>query len=117
MKENFKRKVLDNGFTIIFEKREVPVVSMAFAVRNGGINEKAEEKGISHFIEHMLYKGTKTRTAKKIAEEIERNGGVLNGFTSEEITAFHCKMPSKNAEIGLKVLADMMKDSLFDQKD
>ena len=117
MKENFKRKVMDNGFTILFEKRDIPVVSIAFAVRNGGINERAEEKGISHFIEHLLYKGTKTRTAKKIAEEIERNGGILNGFTSEEVTAFYCKLPSKHAEIGLEVLADLMNNSLFDEKE
>jgi predicted Zn-dependent peptidase len=117
MKENFKRKVMENGFTILFEKRDIPVVSMAFAVRSGGINEDGHEKGISHFIEHLLYKGTKNRSAKKIAEDIERNGGVMNGFTSEEVTAFHCKMPSKSADIGLDVLADLMKNSLFLEKE
>ena len=94
MKRNFKRKVLKNGMTLIFEKRDVPVVSCAIAVRNGGINENLEEKGISHFIEHMLYKGTPSRNAFQVAEEIEKNGGELNGFTSEEITAFWCRMPS-----------------------
>ena len=79
MKPVFKRKVLKNGMTILFEKRDLPVVSVAFAVRNGGINESEEEKGISHFIEHMLYKGTPFRDSKKIAEDIERNGGELNG--------------------------------------
>jgi predicted Zn-dependent peptidase len=117
MKSNFKRHVLENGFTILFERRNIPVVSMAIAVRNGGINEEAHEKGISHFIEHMLYKGTKNRTAKKIAEDIEKNGGVLNGFTSEEITVFHCKMPSKHTEIGLEVLSDMMNNSLFSEEE
>jgi predicted Zn-dependent peptidase len=113
MKQNFRRKVLKNGLTIVFEKRNVPVVSMAFAVRSGGINEFKEEKGISHFIEHMLYKGTKNRTSREIAEEIEKNGGELNGFTSEDLTAFHCKMPSRHAEVGLEVLTDIMKNSLF----
>ncbi len=65
----------------------------------------------------MLYKGTKTRSAKQIAEEIERNGGELNGFTSEDITAFYCKMPSKHAEIGLNVLTDIMQNSLFEDKE
>jgi predicted Zn-dependent peptidase len=96
MKENFKKKVLKNGFTILFEKRKVPVVSMSFSVRHGGVNESIQEKGISHFIEHMLYKGTNKRNAKQIASEIEKNGGVLNGFTSEEMTCFWCKMPSSN---------------------
>jgi predicted Zn-dependent peptidase len=115
MKPDFYRKVLKNGMTVIFEKRDVPVVSVGFAVRNGGINETAPEKGISHFIEHMLYKGTPTRDAKKIAEEIEKRGGDLNGFTDESITAFWCKMPSKHLSIALEVLTDMIKNPLFDK--
>ena len=117
MKKIFKRKVLKNGLTILFEKRKVPVVSMAFAVRAGGIHETEQEKGISHFIEHMLYKGTKTRSAKQIAQEIEKNGGELNGFTSEELVAYWCKLPSKKLNIGLDVLADLIKDPLFDKKE
>ena len=117
MKPDFKRKVLKNGMTVIFEKRDLPVVSVAFAVRNGGINEDINEKGISHFIEHMLYKGTPTRNAKKIAEEIERNGGELNGFTGETITAFWCKMPSKHLNVALEVLGDMVRNPLFDEKE
>ena len=117
LKKNFKRKVLKNGLTIIFEKRIVPVVSVAYAVRNGGVNETSEEKGISHFIEHMLYKGTPTRNSKQIAEEIENNGGVLNGFTDEEITAYWCKMPSRHLGVALEVLTDMVKNPLFDEKE
>ncbi len=117
MKKNFKRKVLKNGLTVIFEKRNIPVVSMAFAVRSGGLNESMKEKGISHFIEHMLYKGTKNRTSREIAQEIEKNGGEINGFTSEEVTAFYCKLPSKHADIGLDVLSDIMKNSLFLEKE
>ncbi len=115
MNPNFKKKILDNGMTILFEKRDLPVVSVAFAVKNGGINESLEEKGISHFIEHMLYKGTETRNNKQIAEEIEKNGGELNGFTSEEITAYWCKMPSKNLNIALDVLSDVVKNPKFDE--
>ena len=66
MAQKFFRKVLKNGMTVILEKRDLPIVSVAFAVRNGGINESSKEKGISHFIEHMLYKGTPNRNAKKI---------------------------------------------------
>lgn len=117
MKTPFYRKVLKNGMTVMLEKRNLPVVSVAFAVRNGGVNEKEEEKGISHFIEHMLYKGTPTRNSKKIADEIEKRGGDLNGFTSEEITAYWCKMPSRHLDVALEVLADMVKNPLFDEKE
>lgn len=113
----FYRKVLPNGMTIVFEKRDIPVVSVGFAVRCGGINETNHEKGISHFIEHLLYKGTPTRNAKKIAEEIERRGGDLNGFTDENVTAFWCKMPSKHLGVALDVLSDMIKNPLFDAKE
>ena len=116
-KMKFHRKILKNGMTILFEKREIPIISVSFAVRNGGINENISEKGISHFIEHMLYKGTPKRNAKKIAEEIEKKGGDLNGFTSEEITAYWCKMPSKHFNIALDVLSDMVKNPLFDEKE
>jgi len=117
MKSKFYRKILNNGMTIIFEKRDIPVVSVAFAVRYGGINEAENEKGISHYIEHMLYKGTPTRNTKKIAEEIEKSGGELNGFTSETITAYWCRMPSKHLNIALEVLGDMVKNPLFDEKE
>ncbi|MAH03899.1 hypothetical protein CMI39_03895 [Candidatus Pacearchaeota archaeon] len=117
MKSKFYRKILKNGMTILFEKRDIPVVSVAFAIRSGGVNESSEEKGISHFIEHMLYKGTPTRNSKKISEEIEKNGGELNGFTSESITAYWCKMPSKHLDIALDVLSDMIKNPKFDSKE
>jgi len=116
-KKNFFRKVLKNGMTIFLEKRALPVVSVAFAVKAGGVHETLEEKGISHFIEHMLYKGTKKRTAKQIADALERKGADVNGFTSEELTAYWCKIPSKDLDLALDVLSDMIKDSLFDKKE
>jgi predicted Zn-dependent peptidase len=115
MTPKFFRKVLSNGMTVILEKRDLPVVSVTFAVRAGGINEDLSEKGISHFIEHMLYKGTAKRNTKQIAGEIEKRGGELNGFTSEEITAYYCKMPSKHLGVALEVLSDMVKNPLFDE--
>ncbi|MFH1151833.1 MAG: pitrilysin family protein, partial [Nanoarchaeota archaeon] len=115
--QNFQKKVLPNGMTILFEKRNLPVVSVAFAVRAGGINESMEEKGISHFIEHMFYKGTPTRNSRQITGEIEKNGGELNGFTDEVITVYWCKMPSKHLNIALAVLGDIIKNPLFDEKE
>lgn len=117
MELDFKKKILKNGMTILFEKRNLPVVSVAIAVRAGGVNEDISEKGISHFIEHMLYKGTKKRSYKQIAEDIEKNGGELNGFTSEEVTGYYCKMPSKHLNLALDVLSDIVKNSVFDEKE
>jgi len=108
---------LKSGMTVILEKRELPVVSVAFAVRSGGINESEEERGISHFVEHLLYKGTKNRSREKIAEEIEKNGGVLNGFTAETMTAYWCKMPSMHLDLALDVLSDMVKNPLFKEEE
>ncbi|MAG07255.1 hypothetical protein CMI46_00370 [Candidatus Pacearchaeota archaeon] len=112
-----QRKILKNGMTVIFKERRNDVVSVAFSVRFGGANEKAADKGIAHFIEHMLYKGTPTRDSKKISSEIEKNGGELNGFTSEQMTSFWCKMPAKHIGVALDVLSDMVKNPLFDEKE
>jgi predicted Zn-dependent peptidase len=117
MKQRFFRKVLKNGMTVMLEKRNVPVVSIAIAARCGALHEEENEKGISHFIEHMLYKGTKKRTCRQIAEDIESRGGDLNGFTDNLITAYWCKMPSKHLDIALDVLSDMVKNSVFDAKE
>ena len=112
-----QRKILKNGMTVVFKQRRNRVVSVAFAVRFGAMNETASNKGIAHFIEHMLYKGTPTRNAAQIATEIEKNGGELNGFTSEQVTAFWCKMPSKHIYVALDVLSDMVKNPLFDNNE
>ena len=117
MATEFHRKILKNGMTVLFEKRDLPVVSVAFAVRYGGINESLSERGIAHFIEHMLYKGTKNRTSKMISSQIEKNGGIMNGFTDETLTAFWCKLPSNKLDIALEVLGDMIKNPLFDEQE
>jgi predicted Zn-dependent peptidase len=116
-KTNFFRKVLKNGMTVILEKRDLPVVSIGFALRAGAIHESLNEKGISHFIEHMLYKGTKKRNAKQIASALEKKGADVNGFTSEEITAYWCKISSEHLDLALDVLSDMVKNSVFDEKE
>jgi len=117
MKPKFYRKVLKNGMTVILEKRSLPVISLAFVVKTGALHEKEKEKGISHFIEHMLFKGTKTRDSKKIAQEIEKKGGEINGFTDETITAYWCKTPSKHLKSALNVFSDLVKNPLFDEKE
>ena len=117
LKKNFRRSILKNGVTLLYEKRNLPLVSIGVAVKSGGMGEPSHEKGISHFIEHLLYKGTPKRSALSIAEEIEKRGGELNGFTDEEITTYWCKIPSNYAEVGFDVLFDMVKNPLFLEKE
>ncbi|MBI2044160.1 insulinase family protein [Candidatus Pacearchaeota archaeon] len=117
MLKNFRRKTLKNGMTVIFEKRNIPIVSVGIAVRCGGMNEALNEKGISHFIEHMPFKGTPTRTSKQISEEIEKNGGVFDASTGEDLTVYLCKIPSNHLFTALNVLSDILKNPLFDQEE
>jgi len=117
MTDKFEKKILENGMTVILEKRDLPIISCAFAVKSGAKDENEKEKGISHFIEHLLYKGTKKRTSLDISREIEMNGGQLNGFTSESIVAYWAKMPSDKIDIALDVLSDLVKNPLFDEKE
>ena len=75
---DFKKKKLKNGMTVLFEKRALPLVSVSITNRFGGSYEESKIKGIAHFIEHLVFTGTKTRTHEDISREIEKKGGVLN---------------------------------------
>jgi len=112
----FKREVLDNGLTVIFEKRKTPVVSIASSVKFGAQYEKESIKGISHFIEHLVFKGTKKRSVTEIPQEIEGKGGILNAFTSEEITSYWNKLPSKYFKLGSDISRDLILNPLFEEK-
>ena len=72
MKVEFTRKKLKNGLIVLFEKRKLPVVSTSASVRQGFAYESEKQKGISHFAEHLMFKGTETRSHSEIAEEIEK---------------------------------------------
>lgn len=117
MRKNFKKKVLKNGITVLFEKRDLPVVSVGFAFKYGSMYESLNEKGIAHFIEHMMFKGTNKLDSTQISSLIEKNGGILNAFTSENITLYHFKIPSDKLQIGLDVFLDVLKNSLFNEKE
>ena len=104
----FNRKVLDSGLTVFFEKRGGPVVTTASSIRFGAQFESEKIKGISHFIEHLVFKGTKKRNVKEIAEAVESKGGIINAFTAEEITAYWNKMPSKYFELSADVGRDLV---------
>ncbi|MFH1853752.1 MAG: pitrilysin family protein [Candidatus Omnitrophota bacterium] len=83
----------------------------------GSENENQKISGISHFLEHMIFKGTPTRSTRKIKEEIEGRGGSLNGFTSEEITCYLAKVSGRHTDTALNVLSDMVLHARMDQKD
>ena len=109
----FQKKVLGNGLTVLFEKRDVPVTTVMWAVKFGSAYESSGEKGIAHFIEHMCFKGTEKRSVDEIARSIEGVGGELNAFTHEEVTAYHAKVPSKEAAMAIEVLADVFFNPVF----
>ena len=91
--ENVKLKKLDNGITLITENLpDISTFSMGFFVKTGAMNETKKECGISHFREHLMFKGTKNRTAKEISEFVDFEGGILNAFTSREMTCYYIKL-------------------------
>jgi predicted Zn-dependent peptidase len=116
-KENFYKRKLDNGLTVLFEKRDLPVVATSVSVKFGSEYEPAEIKGVAHFIEHLVFKGTKNRTNQQISEDIEKKGGVINAFTSEEITCFWNKLPSRHIDTGIDVVSDLALNPLFKEED
>jgi len=116
MKPEFYKKVLKNGLTVLFEKRQLPIVTTAAAVKWGSEYESAKLKGISHFIEHLVFKGTKNRTVKEISDEIEKKGGIVNAMTSEEFTAFWNEIPSKHFETGIDLASDLILNPLFEEE-
>ncbi len=114
----YKKHVLENGLTIIGE--EIPYVksiSLGIWINAGSRIEDEEISGISHFIEHMLFKGTKNRTSKQIASEIDNLGGQINAFTSKECTCYYVKLLDSHIDIGIDILSDMILNSKFNEDD
>ncbi len=111
-----KKVVLGNGLTIISRKTKSNSVTLGVCVKTGSNNEDSHNKGISHFIEHMVFEGTKKRTAQEIVREIEKVGGEFNAFTDHEITFYYAKVLGKYFDKALGVLGDMLKNSVFNKK-
>ncbi|MBP2001066.1 putative Zn-dependent peptidase [Paenibacillus shirakamiensis] len=111
------RKVqLKNGLRVVME--QIPTcrsVSFGIWVKTGSRDERPEENGISHFIEHMLFKGTERFDAKDIAEQFDAIGGNVNAFTSKEYTCYYAKVLDEHLPIAVDVLSDMFFNSLFDE--
>ncbi len=107
---------LKNGLRVaVDEMKDVQTVSIGVFVNTGSRNETPEINGISHFLEHMAFKGTETRSAKQIAEEFEGIGGRINAYTSKEKTVYYVKVLKQHAEFALEFLADILQNSTFDK--
>ncbi|GCE81438.1 M16 family metallopeptidase [Komagataeibacter oboediens] len=103
---------LDSGLTIVTERMDrVETVSLGAYVAAGTCNETAPENGVSHFLEHMAFKGTGTRTAVGIAEEIENVGGHINAYTAREHTAYYVKLLKENLSLGADIIGDILTHS------
>jgi len=115
--KNIKVSRLENGITIVSEF--IPYIksfSLGFWFNIGSRDESPENNGIAHFIEHMVFKGTRKRSSKKISEEIESCGGYLNAFTSKEHTCFYGRGLAQHFEKTFDVLSDMVQNPMFKQE-
>jgi len=114
----YRKTVLDNGLTVVTES--IPyysTVSLGIWWKTGGRFENEENNGISHFIEHMLFKGTQKRSAYDIAREIDAVGGAINAFTGKEYTCLYARVLKKDTDIALDILSDMYRNPLFLEDD
>ena len=112
------RTVLDNGLTIVSERMpHVRSVTMGIWVLNGSRREDAAENGITHFVEHMVFKGTSHRSAEEIARSVDSIGGNLDAFTSKENVCFNAKVLDEHVPLAFEVLADLVLNPLFRTED
>ncbi|MFC1726250.1 M16 family metallopeptidase, partial [candidate division KSB1 bacterium] len=119
-KENsvFHKTVLDSGITIVSEQLPyVRSVSLGFWARTGSRNENEKNNGISHFLEHMVFKGTPKRKSFEIAESLESLGGTINAYTGKETTCFFAHVLDEHLPLAIDVLSDIVQDPLLKEKD
>jgi predicted Zn-dependent peptidase len=109
---------LANGLRVVSDYMEtVETVSVGTWVGVGARNERPEVNGVSHFIEHMAFKGTRKRDARAIAEEIEAVGGHLNAYTSREHTAYYAKVLKEDLALALDIVADIVQNAIMDPEE
>jgi len=118
LQRNFQKTVLDDGLTILTEQKDnFYTVSMGFWVLGGGIDEDPKNMGISHFIEHMNFKGTAKRDYFEISNYLESLGGHLNAYTSKDMTCYYSRILREHAEKAVDLLADITFHSLYDEQE
>ncbi|MBN2534180.1 MAG: insulinase family protein [Spirochaetales bacterium] len=109
---------LDNGAVLLLENvTATDTVSIGFWLLAGARDENNNETGYSHFLEHMLFKGTERRNAFQISSEIDRVGGILNAFTEKETCCYYCTIPSEHIQLAIDVLSDMLFHSTFPEEE
>jgi len=109
---------LSNGFRVVTEHMPgLQSASIGIWVSAGGRHERPEQNGMAHFLEHMAFKGTRTRSALQIAEAIEDVGGYINAYTSREVTAYYARVLAADVGLGLDVIADILMNPVFDPKE
>ena len=115
---NIHRQVLPNGLTIISEEmKHIRSVSIGIWIKTGSRDEEAERNGLSHFIEHMVFKGTRNRSAEAIARQVDSIGGNLDAFTAKECVCFNVKVLDEHLPIALDVLSDLVRNPVFAVED
>ena len=113
--DQFRRFTMENGLKVILEEnRTSPVVALQIWAKVGSGDERDEEAGMCHFIEHMIFKGTEKRKVREMAREIESLGGYINAYTSYDQTVYHITIASRYSDIALDILADAVQHSTFD---
>ena len=113
-----KIKHLSNGITVVFETMPyLRSASFGVWVKVGSVNENKSNNGIAHVIEHMLFKGTKNRNTKQMADDMARIGGNINAYTSKECTSYYATILSEHLPLAIDILSDMFQNSLIDEKD
>jgi len=117
--EGIRRVVLENGLTVLLkEDRSAPMVAIQFWVGAGSIHEaKQLGGGLSHYLEHMIFKGTQTRGPGQVSKEIADAGGDINAYTSTDRTVFHTSLPAKRWQVGLDVLSDAVFNPAFPEEE
>jgi predicted Zn-dependent peptidase len=109
---------LSNGFRIVTEHMPgLQSASLGIWVTAGGRHERPAQNGVAHFLEHMAFKGTKTRSALQIAEAIEDVGGYINAYTSREVTAYYARVLEADTALALDVISDILLNPVFDPKE
>src|SRR5216110_2139321 len=117
-KRNIHREVLPNGLIVLTEEMQhIRSVSIGIWLQTGSRDEDAESNGISHFIEHMVFKGTKHRTAEEIARQVDSIGGNMDAFTAKECICFNVKVLDEHVPTALDILSDLVLNPVFDAAD
>ena len=115
---NIHRELLANGLTLLTERMEhIRSVSIGIWVRTGSRHEDVAANGISHFLEHMVFKGTKTRSAEDIARQVDSIGGNMDAFTAKECICFNIKVLDEHLPVAMDVLSDLVLNPIFDLTD